>query len=328
MSRIVLIDGDILAYRCGFACEHKKYYATIDGEQMLFEGKQALNDYIKEHEPEEYEWESELFVEPLNYALSTVKRMVKNIVKETKADEFELYLSDQENYRDRIATIAKYKGNRDHMRRPLHYEDIHRYMKDNLDAVIVENMEADDMLATRQLVHLKNGDDPVIASIDKDLLQIPGKHYNFQTEKKLQVSEETARKNRYIQLLTGDRTDNIPGIYGCGPAKAAKILQDVAPEAYREAVEKAWHDYFVSLSEPEARRPDWFSHYDAERQRVVYMDYQGDWIHEKDLSKFVDEIDALVTVGVPDGERKAVRRNPVPDGPPDTSDQVLAGRGA
>jgi DNA polymerase-1 len=40
----------------------------------------------------------------------------------------------------------------------------------------------------------------------------------------IEVDEQTALRWAYIQCLVGDKTDNIEGIKGVGPAKAEKIL--------------------------------------------------------------------------------------------------------
>ena len=70
----------------------------------------------------------------------------------------------------------------------------------------------------------------IICSVDKDLNQIPGWHYNFVKKEKYFVDEEQAIRTFYTQLLVGDNTDNIQGVKGIGPAKAAKILSECKNE--------------------------------------------------------------------------------------------------
>jgi len=75
-----------------------------------------------------------------------------------------------------------------------------------------------------------NEQDYVICTIDKDLDNIRGWHYNFQRNDLYYLSEKETIKHFYKQLLTGDRTDNIPGLKGIGDKRAEKILADLEDE--------------------------------------------------------------------------------------------------
>ena len=87
-------------------------------------------------------------------------------------------------------------------------------------AELICGREADDALGCAQT------DETCIVSIDKDLLMIPGNHYNFVRDEYSKVDEQQGWYNFYKQLLTGDRTDNICGIKGVGPKTAEKLLED------------------------------------------------------------------------------------------------------
>ncbi|MDD9816698.1 MAG: hypothetical protein OXU61_00955, partial [Gammaproteobacteria bacterium] len=80
----------------------------------------------------------------------------------------------------------------------------------------------------------------VIAGIDKDLKQIPGNHYNFNKQLHEFVDDDNANLNLMLQCLTGDTSDNIPGIKGIGPAKAGKILAGVPMARRWSRVRAAW----------------------------------------------------------------------------------------
>ena len=96
-----------------------------------------------------------------------------------------------------------------------------------------DGIEADDYIG----VKATDGSvlNPVICSIDKDLLQIPGWHYRFgyahypegDSFPRL-VTEEEASKNLFIQLLTGDSTDGIKGLVGVGKVGAQREYEIVA----------------------------------------------------------------------------------------------------
>jgi 5'-3' exonuclease len=77
-----------------------------------------------------------------------------------------------------------------------------------------------------------------------------GHHYNFVKNERYYITESQAIKNFYRQLLTGDRTDNIPGLAGIGPKKAEKILQDCETEQeLYKAVLKAYDGNVEYLTE-------------------------------------------------------------------------------
>ena len=65
----------------------------------------------------------------------------------------------------------------------------------------------------------------VIVSTDKDLDMIPGLHYDWVKEQGYIVSQEDAMRWFFTQMLTGDAVDNIPGVPGIGPKKAARALE-------------------------------------------------------------------------------------------------------
>jgi 5'-3' exonuclease len=111
------------------------------------------------------------------------------------------------------------------------------YLDKEWNAVRAHGCEVDDLLGMNQT------DDTVICSIDKDMLMIPGKHYNFVREEHSIVTPEQGIRNFYEQLLKGDTVDGIPGVRGLGKVKAAKLLAncetekemfDVAREQYND----------------------------------------------------------------------------------------------
>ncbi|MEK9695779.1 MAG: hypothetical protein VW270_08435 [Candidatus Poseidoniales archaeon] len=88
---------------------------------------------------------------------------------------WELFLTGKNNFRTEIAVTAPYKGNRK-SEKPVHYHLLRDYLVLSWGAHMVEGMEADDMLAIRAT---ELGEKSVIVTLDKDLDQVSGCHYNF-----------------------------------------------------------------------------------------------------------------------------------------------------
>lgn len=200
-----LIDGDPPVYACGFAAE---------GEE-------------------------------LSHALHNVKLLIDNVLEATGADEYSIFLTGKNNYREEVATIAPYKGNRDPSHKPTFYKEIRDYMVNIHDAKVIDGMEADDALGIvqyqtaldrmfkrddSQFDNSYDFEDTCICTIDKDMDMIPGWHYNWKKDKKYFVTYEEGMKFFYTQLLTGDPVDNIKGVPKIGPKKAEKILDGAASE--------------------------------------------------------------------------------------------------
>lgn len=188
-----LIDGDIITYRCGFACKDD---------------------------------------EPVANALHSVKLSVLGLVSDVakldpdkvSKENYKLYITGKGNFREKVATLREYKGSRKHLPKPKYYNEIREYMIKRLGAVLVEGMEADDAIGIEQYSHKDKS--TCICTIDKDLNMIPGWHYNFVTKKFYYVRKEHADLYFLYQLLQGDRIDDVPGLHKIGPAKAFRILKD------------------------------------------------------------------------------------------------------
>ena len=226
-THVALIDADVLLYRSCFAIESKVVTEdVIDGEV----------------------WTStSIEVEPVENAIQIVKDTMEMILFELNTNEYEMYLTGSDNFRKELATVKEYKGNRKNARKPIHLEALREHCVEHFGATVVNGQEADDALGIR-LTEL--GEQGVVASVDKDLWMVPGKHYDWTKGIKKITSDEWGWRYFYTQLLTGDATDNIPGCPGIGPKKAAKALADVAEcrqmwtttyDLYHQQMEKQAH---------------------------------------------------------------------------------------
>lgn len=197
--RLALIDGDVLLYANGFASDAaaKALYKQQHGDSL--EG-----------------FDINVHHEPLEYALHGVKETIESILRITDSDDKVIYLSHPVNYRELF--FPDYKLNRDITHKPFWYDEIKDYLLDRQLAVFSEQGdEADDALGMAQMRALSDGRETIICSIDKDLDMIPGLHYNFSKNRKengvYRMEDPEGLRRFYGQMIQGDTSDNIPGIY-------------------------------------------------------------------------------------------------------------------
>lgn len=133
-----------------------------------------------------------------------------------------VFLQGPGNYRERVATLQPYKGNRDPSAKPRWYEEIRHYLVEYHGAELISGMEVDDMCSIIQWEHKDRS--TCIVSSDKDLRNTPGYHYNWVKKELDYVPLAQANYNFWKQVLTGDSVDNIRGLPKVGPKTADKIL--------------------------------------------------------------------------------------------------------
>tara|TARA_R100000005_G_scaffold96612_1_gene85149 strand:- start:15752 stop:16636 length:885 start_codon:yes stop_codon:yes gene_type:complete len=226
---LLLFDGDIIVYRAGFAAE-KRYY--FDSRNPPSEGGMEWDSKVEAKanvELEYIEWDRHL--EPLENALQNCKSIIKNTVDyistiyPTHDIEYVTFLSGNDevpNFRNKID--PEYKANRKPEHKPTYIEEMKDYLIQHHCGYITQGCEADDFFGQAQTDALKNNKLPIVCSIDKDLKQLSGLHFNFVSQLLEEIPEEEARAVFFRQLLEGDRADNIQGITGIGSVKARKYI--------------------------------------------------------------------------------------------------------
>lgn len=131
----------------------------------------------------------------------------------------------------------EYKANRPPMPDDLavQIEPIHQMVRAmGLPLLIVEGVEADDVIGTLADEATSKGIDVVVSTGDKDMAQLVSDHVtliNTMTETRMDkdgvVEKFGVRPDQIIDYLAlvGDKVDNIPGVNKCGPKTAVKWLQ-------------------------------------------------------------------------------------------------------
>ena len=145
-----------------------------------------------------------------------------------------LFDAKRQNYRNEI--FADYKGTRKEIPEELipQFPIIHQAVEVlNLNHLEMEGFEADDLIATYARKALEEGDEVVVVSADKDLMQLirPGVEFYDSMKDKFFTPEDVREKfgvypDRVVdvQALAGDATDNVPGVPGIGLKTAAELV--------------------------------------------------------------------------------------------------------
>lgn len=181
--------------------------------------------------------------------INSMDNIITEILVATRATQYAGYIQGKEkSYRTRM--FDNYKANR-----PDKPEWLQRW-EGKLKAhaqfywkfIAVEGIEADDAVASAASYCRRMGWMYTVVGNDKDLNQITGRHYNHAKKVFFDRDIDATKEFLLTQLLTGDSTDNIKGIPGIGPSKAAKILGAVTdPKHKLHVAVQAYMDYHSTL---------------------------------------------------------------------------------
>ncbi len=205
---INLVDGDLITYPCAASCEPTK---------------------------------AKPFLEPPEVALFRLHDLIQRICKETNTTDCEFYISGEDNFRKKI--YPEYKANRTKPP-PTYLQECREILVTQYGATIVNGMETDDMLGIRQTQY--DGSSR-ICTIDKDLMQVPGYHYNWKKGTTSLVSPLDGLKTFYKQLIAGDGTDNIPSYDGKVRNSVPKFIEKLQQPIDFMTDELEMYDYVCTV---------------------------------------------------------------------------------
>jgi 5'-3' exonuclease len=200
-----------------------KYHEKV----CLIDGDIILYNVAWGNEKEEFAWN-------VKYS---VYQTILSILAKTQTSSYIAYITGSNNFRKQIDLPRRYKANRK-TEKPKWFKFVKETLINELGFIVVDNIEADDAISLCS----KSLEDFVICTIDKDLMQIPGQHYNFITDTFVNVTEQEAEKFFWTQMLTGDPIDNVEGIRGMGPKKVHKLFSQ--SENYRQIVFETYIKYY------------------------------------------------------------------------------------
>ena len=200
-----------------------KRLILVDGSSYLYRAFHAMPQFTNSRG------------EPTGAAYGIVNMLRKLLAEYDPAHIAVVFDAKGETFRDAI--YADYKANRPPMPEELsaQIEPIHAIVRaTGLPLLMIEGVEADDVIATLAVRAAKDGMDTLICTGDKDMAQVVDDRINLidtmsdtyydrqAVVEKFGVPPE--RINDYLALI-GDTVDNIPGVPKVGPKTAAKWLQ-------------------------------------------------------------------------------------------------------
>jgi len=203
--KLILIDGHSLAYRAFF----------------------ALPDDMKTSQGE------------LTNAIFGFTSMLLNVLRDERPTHIAVTFDKGRTFRHDI--YPEYKAHRAKMPDEMRTQMARvRQVVETLDIPIFEQegYEADDLLGTLSRQAEEQGVDTLIVTGDRDLLQLVDERVHVLTSRRrfsdTVVYDHDGVKQRYgltpgqlvdLKAMMGDKSDNIPGVYGVGVKTATKLLQ-------------------------------------------------------------------------------------------------------
>jgi hypothetical protein len=298
----LIIDADPIVYRSGFAAEEHHYHVVAETEegsvveayfQQVPNPKDvsktiSAGDQMKAWLADKTVLQKDMVVkpEPKDHALHLVSQEMRSITKavarkfDTVPSEMQIttLLSGPGNFRDTLATIKPYKGNRDAAHKPHWYQAIRDFLTGRWDARVVSGREADDEVSILAWQEYEERHPYCIATIDKDLDQVPGWHYDYRQKVFTKQSVTDARLVFWRQLLSGDPTDNIGGVYRVGDEKAQAMIDDWTQQ-YGDDDKAFWVAVLDQYEQSKAKKGCPYADRDTtavalENARLVYMQQQ------------------------------------------------------
>lgn len=216
--------------------------------------------------------------DPEEVALQRVDNLINRITHETNSIQYQVFLTGDNNFR--YTLYPDYKAHRKDKPKPLWLNACKEHLVKHHKASISDGNEADDEIA---IVHQTEGLSTLVASIDKDFLQLPGYHYNFVKEEQVFVSPLDGMRFFYKQTISGDGSDNIPGFDHKCRNKIPKFMEKLLAPIDEMTEEEEMYKYALGLYETEFGNPLGFKHI----ERVYHRNCNLLWLQRKENDTYL-----------------------------------------
>ena len=206
--------------------ENQKKLVLVDGSSYLF---RAFHARLRER-----------LTSPSGLptqAIYIVVNMLRKLIKDEQPDRIAVVF-DAKGKTFRNDIYPEYKANRPPMDEELRdqIEPLHNIIKAmGLPLIIVDGVEADDVIGTMSKQATEQGFQVVISTGDKDMAQLVNPNVSLVNTMSNEAMDEAGvvkkfqvRANQIVDYLAlmGDSSDNIPGVPKVGPKTAAKWINE------------------------------------------------------------------------------------------------------
>lgn len=294
----VLVDFDTPLIAMAAMQQKNSVVATFNKNkrQKEFDNKTSFNKWLKEND----KWCIEDFtIETKSVIVGSVDRALASLIEKANYVKASKHMASCKfvvggphgNFRDSVATILPYKGQRGE--KPLLSRKLKEALLNSFDVEILQpdgDYESDDLISMYLYEEVDNKDSKrAIMSPDKDLKQCEGWHFDNDNPHNppFFINEFEGFYNLCFQGITGDATDNIQGLgfqhpeivkkyglrksNGIGPASAKLILQG-CKEPY-QLVERLAEAYKLTFQETHGE--GWKSVLNENMRLLKMLDYKG-----------------------------------------------------
>lgn len=213
MTRVALIDGDMITHRSASSCNPTKKKPFLEEEFI---------------------------------AIARMRDLCERIHREVEADQYRIFIGGAENFRQLLD--PSYKANRANIPRPVHLDSCRNVLVREWGAEVCAGYEADDgigIAAQGDFIIVSNDKDfrqiagehynPVAKYKDENGLFLAVSEHSV-------VDDATAAFNFFLHMLVGDTSDNIRGVDGIGPIRGRGHLENKSPTEMYSCVRGLYSD--------------------------------------------------------------------------------------
>lgn len=209
-DKVLVIDGDILAYRVSTMCEFKYLWThKTTGEEVRSKSKGEFENHCKKKglDIEMYDCIYDVKPEPLTTVYSTLEDSLQGLLTFTGCNVYEIYVTGSEIFRNYLPLPTQYKDCRSQPRPHWLKEAKDRLVK-RFGAYIVKGVEPDDIEQRRLRDLYILGIKCILYSNDKDARQ--GINY------KTMMYNPDERDITFYKGGVGELKDTSAGVKGYG----------------------------------------------------------------------------------------------------------------